>query len=198
MTLFNKIKWTASILLVFAIILTTNLIDKNNFNKLRYSVVTIYEDRIVANDLIFEILLSIREKEIALAMADSMFFLQKNDKINEGIGILLEKYGQTKLTNKEQKFFADLKDELKNLESLEKEFINSSFRNDVDLQNSINEIVRNLYDLSKVQLEEGRRQMALSNETMETIDLFTQVEIIFLVLMAILVQIIILYKPKQD
>ncbi|MFZ2897695.1 MAG: hypothetical protein WA004_03680 [Saprospiraceae bacterium] len=198
MTLFNKIKWTASILLVFAIILTTNLIDKNNFNKLRYSVVTIYEDRIVANDLIFEILLSIREKEIALAMADSMFFLQKNDKINEGIGILLEKYGQTKLTNKEQKFFTDLKGELKNLEGLEKEFVHSEFSNNADAQNSINEIIRNLYDLSKVQLEEGRRQMALSNETMETIDLFTQVEIIFLVLMAILVQIIILYKPKQD
>jgi hypothetical protein len=85
MTLFNKIKWTAGILLVFAIILTTNLIDKNNFNKLRYSVVTIYEDRIVANDLIFEILLSIREKEIALAVPDSTFFLQRNDKINEGI-----------------------------------------------------------------------------------------------------------------
>jgi hypothetical protein len=198
MTLFNKIKWTAGILLVFAIILTTNLIDKNNFNKLRYSVVTIYEDRIVANDLIFEILLSIREKEIALAMPDSTFFLQRNDKINEGIKNLLEKYEQTKLTNKELKFFNNLKGELKNLESLEKEFINSAFRNDVDLQNSINEIVRNLYDLSKVQLEEGRRQMALSNETMETIDLFTQVEIIFLVLMAVLVQIIILYKPKQD
>lgn len=198
MTLFNKIKWTAGILLVFAIILTTNLIDKNNFNKLRYSVVTIYEDRIVANDLIFEILLSIREKEIALAIPDSTFFLQRNDKINEGIKNLLEKYEQTKLTNKELKFFDNLKDELKNLERLEKEFINSSFRNDVDLQNIINEIVRNLYDLSKVQLEEGRRQMALSNETMETIDLFTQVEIIFLVLMAVLVQIIILYKPKQD
>lgn len=198
MTLFNKIKWTAGILLVFAIILTTNLIDKNNFNKLRYSVVTIYEDRIVANDLIFEILLSIREKEIALAIPDSTFFLQRNDKINEGIKNLLEKYEQTKLTNKELKFFDNLKDELKNLESLEKEFINSSFRNDVDLQNIINEIVRNLYDLSKVQLEEGRRQMALSNETMETIDLFTQIEIIFLILMAVLVQIIILYKPKQD
>jgi hypothetical protein len=111
---------------------------------------------------------------------------------------LLEKYEQTKLTNKELKFFDNLKDELKNLEGLEKEFSNSGFSNNADLQNSINEIVRNLYDLSKVQLEEGRRQMALSNETMETIDLFTQVEIIFLVLMAVLVQIIILYKPRQD
>ncbi len=197
MTLFNKIKWTAGILLVFAIILTTNLIDKDNFNSLRYSVVTIYEDRIVANDLIFEVSLLIREKEIALVMSDSMFFLNRNDKINEDIQTLIGRYQRTKLTNKEQNIFNDLRSELKKLESLEKGFVDSKFKNNIDLLNSINKIFHNLYELSKVQLEEGRRQMALSNKTMETIDVFTQVEIIFLIIMAVLVQIIILYRPKQ-
>jgi len=63
---------------------------------------------------------------------------------------------------------------------------------------SIDEISLNLYDLSKVQLNEGKRQMILNNKTMENIDLFAQLEIIFLIIMAVLVQIIILYKPKED
>lgn len=184
--------------MVFAIILSTNLIDRDNFNKLRYSVVTIYEDRVVANDLIFEMSLLIREKEIALAASDSAFFLKRNDKINENIQIFIEKFEQTKLTTKEARIFNNLKDEIKTLERLEIEFINSEFRKNIDLLNSIKAIIINLHDLSKVQLEEGRKQMALSNKTMETIDLFTQVEVIFLIVMAVLVQIIILYKPKQN
>lgn len=198
MTILNKIKWITSILLVFAIILTTNLIDRDNFNKLRYSVVTIYEDRVVANDLIFEISLLIREKEIALAASDSTFFLKRNDEINESIQNHIEKFEHTKLTTKEAKIFYNLKDGLRALEKQEIEFINSGFRKNIDLLNSIKAIVINLHDLSKVQLEEGRKQMALSNKTMKTIELFTQIEVIFLILMAVLVQIIILYNPKQN
>jgi hypothetical protein len=198
MEIISKIKWVSGVLLVFVIVLMTNLIDKNNFSKLRYSIATIYEDRIVANDLIFEMSLLIHEKEIAVAMSDSSFFHEKNDKVNQDIQALIERYEQTKLTREEKEIFSDLKNNLTTLEGLEKEFINSGSENKVGLFNGINDIVYNLYDLTKVQLKEGRRQMALSNETMETIDLFTQIEIIFLVLMAILVQIIILYKPRQN
>lgn len=197
METFSKIKWIAGILLVFVIVLTTNLIDKNNFNRLRYAVVTIYEDRIVANDLIFELSLLIQEKEVAIAMSDSIFFHTENAKINHGIKLLIERYEQTKLTGEERKILNDLKNGLHSLERLEAEYLDSKGEDTRDLFRTINVIDRNLYELSKVQLKEGKRQMALSNKAMETIDLFTQIEIISLIVMAILVQIIILYKPKS-
>jgi len=53
MAFYNKAKWILGILMVFVLIIATNLIDKNNFLKVRDSVVTIYEDRLVAKDLIF-------------------------------------------------------------------------------------------------------------------------------------------------
>jgi len=53
--------------MIFILIIATNLIDKNNFVRVKDSVVAIYEDRLIANDLIFEISNSIREKEVALA-----------------------------------------------------------------------------------------------------------------------------------
>ncbi len=196
MTLFSKIRWVASILLVFFIVLTTNLIDKDNFNRLSYSVTTIYEDRIVASDLLFEMLMLVQEKEVALVSGDSLFFANSGSKANSDIKTLIERYGQTRLTKQEEIAFDRLKEELNNLETLEQRYVRSG-DNDAHLLESINEITRYLHELSKIQLQEGRRQVFISNKAMDTIDLFTQGEIVFLVLMAILVQIIILYKPKQ-
>lgn len=197
MDIFSKIKWIAGILLVFVVVLTTNLIDKDNFNRLRYSVVTIYEDRIVASDLIFQISQLIQEKEMAVAMSDSLFFRNRSTQVRFSIRSLIERYEQTKLTDEERKLLRDLKQDLQTLEKLEESYLTSGGANQTAMFSAINSIDQDLADLSKVQLEEGKKQMALSNKTMETIDLFTQVEIIALILMAVLVQIIILYKPKD-
>jgi hypothetical protein len=47
--------------MIFILIITTNLIDKSNFTRVKDSVVAIYEDRLIANNLIFEISNSIRQ-----------------------------------------------------------------------------------------------------------------------------------------
>lgn len=81
MGFYNKLKWILGILMVFVLIIATNLIDKNNFVRVRDSVVTIYEDRLVANDLIFEMLKSVQEKELAVAISDSTFLIIKTQKL---------------------------------------------------------------------------------------------------------------------
>jgi len=68
--------------MVFVLIIATNLIDRNNFTRVKDSVITIYEDRLVANDLIFEMSNSFQEKEIAVAASDSAFFLERNKQVN--------------------------------------------------------------------------------------------------------------------
>ena len=185
--------------MVFAIVLTTNLIDKDNFNRLRYSVNTIYEDRIVANDLIFDMVLLLHEKEIAIERADSIFWKKKNDETNQDITKLIERYEQTKLTYQEEIAFTRLKRDLQKLTKIEKSYLDSGLGTGVkvDMLYVIGDIKQHLSDLSKVQLEEGKKQLLLSNETMEDIDFFTQAETIFLIVLAVLVQIIIMYKPKQ-
>lgn len=198
MTILNKIKWVASILLVFFIVLVTNLIDKANFNRLRYSVTTIYEDRIIASDLLFELSMLMREKEVAYTAADTAFIRSNSETARHSIESLVDRYGQTKLTGKEQTLFSKLKEELFQLKRLEEVYMNSGFKDSQPLIKSIHEIALYLRDLSKVQLYESRQQMKISNKAMESIDLFTQVEIISLVVMAILIQVIILYKSKQN
>lgn len=195
MTLFNKIKWIAGILLIITIVLTTNLIDRNNFSQLKESVTSIYEDRVVASDIIFEITLLVQEKEIALATSDSSFFESKNQQNSEAIRSFMARYAETNLTGDETKIFNKLQAKFDELEA----FKSYSDQGDIDVIFAhIDDIMHLLYDLSKVQLKEGKRQMLQSNKTMESIDLFTQIEIIFMIIMAIFVQVIILYRPKED
>lgn len=198
MALFNKIKWITGILLVFIIVLTTNLVDRNNFQKLKHAVVTIYEDRIVANDLIFQLTLLMQEKELALARQDTGFFRRENAQINQEIRQLIRRYEQTKLTREEARIFENLKDQLAAIKRYEAQYVSSGFQKKGPLLKTINASVHTLSNLSKVQLNEGKRQMDISKNTMKTVDLFTNIEIIFLVICAIMVQVIILYKPARE
>lgn len=191
MELFNKIKWVLSVLLVFFLILTTNLIDKENFRRVKNSIVTIYEDRIVANDLIFEYLLLIHEKELAVASSDTDFFKERNAQVKKKIENLTSRYLTTKLTDREAVVFEMFREDLSKLERIEASM-------DVDkatYDNLLFDIKEKLNELSKIQLKEGRNQVALSKEAFDDVELFTQLEIYILIFLAIVVQIIILYKP---
>jgi len=194
MKIFTKIRWVASILLVFFIVLMTNIIDRDNFNRLSYSVTTMYEDRIVASDLLFDISRIIKEKQIATLTSDNNFFQNQNDKLNQEIDQLVANYELTKLTEKEKLTLNQLQAELKVLKQKEKSPGNLS---NVEVLKSIKKIDEHLYKLSKIQLQEGKQQLYISNRAKDTIRLYTQVEIILLILMAVLVQIIILYKQKE-
>jgi len=62
----------------------------------------------------------------------------------------------------------------------------------------ISEVKDNLYDLSKIQLDEGKKQMSISEKAISSVELFTQIEIYILIFLAILIQIIVIYKPKDS
>lgn len=194
MKFFAKMRWVASILLVFFIVLITNIIDRDNFNKLSYSVTTMYEDRIVAYDLIFEMSRIVKEKHIALLTSDTFFLATQSEQYEQQINQLLDRFKLTKLTKNEKSILIKLEEKFQSLWQSEK---SSSYKLTDDLLKNINYIDQYLLDLSIIQLREGKRHVHVSNKAINTINLFTQGEIIFLILMAILIQIIILYKPKE-
>jgi hypothetical protein len=197
MTFYNKAKWVLGILMIFILILSTNLIDRNNFVRVKDSVVTIYEDRIIANDLIFEMSKLVHEKEIAVVLLDSVFFNQRNLKVNDDIQSLISRFELTKLTSDESKIFEELKSNMTSLVKAEAVFVNSDLVNKNEAVKYISKIKYNLSGLSKVQLNEGRKQMSISKQAIDTVELFTQIEIYFLVFLAVVVQIVVMYQPKE-
>ncbi|PHN07004.1 MCP four helix bundle domain-containing protein [Flavilitoribacter nigricans] len=197
MTVFNKIKWVLGILLVFVLVVATNLIDRDNFRRITDSVVSIYEDRLVAKDLIFEFSLLVQEKEIAWRTTNTNFFTSRNPAVNQEISALMARYLETELTPTEARIFDDLQTNLKALEALPGfRSVGSTGPPDA-VEDALRHVKQNLHDLSKLQLEEGKRQLAISEQAMATVELFTRLEVYFLILLAVLIQIIILYKPKD-
>lgn len=198
MSFYNKVKWVLGILMIFVLIVTTNLIDRNNFVRVKDSVVTIYEDRLIANDLIFEISKSVQEKEVAVVLKDSTFFKRANTQVNKNIRNLISEFELTKLTSEESYVFNELKENIKLLIDSESNFSNLNFLNSNYVLAHISKIKDNLSDLSKIQLNEGKRQMSISKKAINTVELFTQIEIYILVFLAIIIQIIVMYNPKSD
>ena len=197
MTFLNKIKWILGILLVFVLIATTNLIDRNNFVRVRDSVVTIYEDRLIAKELIYEMSKSVNAKEIALIAKDSSFFNKKNQTLNTQIEGILSRFEKTKLTPEESKIFEELKSNFKSLFNSEKNGYASNSENNFTSTGLFSNIKGNLDDLSRIQISEGSKQVAISKKAIDTVELFTQIEIYLLVFLAIAIQIIIIYNPKE-
>ncbi|EDP94753.1 MCP four helix bundle domain-containing protein [Kordia algicida OT-1] len=198
MTVYNKIKWVLGILMVLGLIALTNLIDRSNFVRVKDSITTIYEDRLVANDLIFEMLESIHKKEVAIALTDSSFFTEQNYQINNNLQELVSRFEQTKLTTNEQTIFKNFKTNLGALDTIEQKYIQSNLTENSSLKNKITDLKSNLASLSKIQLDEGRKQMSISKKAIDTVELFTQIEIYILILLAIIVQIVVMYNPKKS
>ncbi|QXP68284.1 MCP four helix bundle domain-containing protein [Polaribacter sp. AHE13PA] len=193
MKLYTKVKWVLGILMIFILIIATNLIDRNNFVRIKDSLETIYEDRLVAKDLIFKISKSVQEKELALAKLDSTFYLGRNKQVNDDIEKAINTFEGTKLTKKEAKVFNDFKNNLavliesENSTPFEKSSYNSKILN----------VKENLYALSEIQMNEGKRQMSISKRAIDSIELFTQLEIYVLIFLGVVVQVIVIYKPKE-
>ena len=190
---FSKLKWVLAILLVFFLILMTNLIDRDNFRIINETVTAMYEDRIVANDLIFELTLLIHQKELAVAKSDTSFFNNDNKEVNYKIEELLNEYENTQLTPQEAKIFRRLKEDLD-----KKNSIDNIIDNNTDAYiRQLGRVKKNLQKLAKIQLSEGRNKMLVSQKVFKGVELFTRIEIYLLVFIAIVLQVIIFYNPKK-
>ena len=197
MIFYNKIKWIVGILLVFVIIVTTNLIDRNNFIRVKDSVETMYKDRVVADGLLFSLLGNLHEKEIAFISNEKGFYTKRNVQLNEEIELMISNYELTRLTEKEQVLFDKLKENLRLLSQSETNFANSDFVDISNLSGIFQEVKKNLRGLSNIQLNEGGRQMSISKRAIDTMELFTKIEIYLLIFLAIFIQIIVIYNPKK-
>lgn len=193
MTVYSKIKWILGISSVFFIILATNLIDRKNFVIVKNSVETIYADRLLAQDILLDLSGLIWEKELAQIKYERTQFDNKNIAINTRVEELINLFSETKLTAKEEVIFQQLNknlSRLKEYEHTEIELPNPKFTEYLTL------IKDNLDDLSEIQIEEGKRALFESQRAIASVDLFTHLEIYALIIIAIFIQIVVMYNPK--
>jgi len=189
MKFLEKIKWILGILLVFFLVLMTNLIDRNNFVQVRSSITTIYEDRLIASDLILKMMQEVHQKELQVLREDTA----QSPLVDDSFEQLIAVYDNTRLTKDEARTFGKLQNNLKRFTDQESREVSNSEQ----LLQGLEKIRGNLKDLSAIQLHEGKNQMLISRRAVETIELFTNIAIYILIVLAVFIQVIILYEPRR-
>lgn len=197
MTLFNKLKWVLGIALIFLLILTTNLIDRQNFMIVRNSIETIYADRLVAQNIVYNLSRQIGLKEMTYNQVEGNGLAGDLNKINTKIENQIALFADTKLTPTEEIVFGRLKSSLQTLQQQESALL-AGQKTVQDLVAPLDRIHEELDELSAIQIQEGKRELLESQKAIGSADLFTQLEIAILIVIAIAVQVIILYTPKLD
>lgn len=199
----NKIMWVGGLLVIFLLVLATNLVDRRHIKDVRRSVSTMYEDRLIVKNLIYNMSNLTEEKRVAFLLSDSDFYSTKSKKVNDSIYILIDKFSNTKLTSNETRYLERLYGNFKEVEVMENQTLTNKaileskeWRN--TMQTKLERLKNNLNSLSDIQIDEGKRELARVNRAFNTIDLFTNIEIAFLVAIGIIAQIIVLYPVKKE
>ena len=188
-----KIKWIAGVALVAALVITTNLSDANNFARVKESLVTVYEDRVLAYDILFELNQHVHEQRLALATGAEVDAGEREAFIAE-TSALIDAYGATRLTYGERGAFSRLRQNVRDLQgaAVTSETERAAYAAALD------RVEADLVALAEIQVREGRNQVLEADRVSENYDLFTRMEIIVIVVLAIGILGVILYEPKED
>ncbi|MEY8847945.1 MCP four helix bundle domain-containing protein [Psychroserpens sp. XS_ASV72] len=184
----NRINIGFALLVVFLLVFATNRIDKRHFETVQDTLTTVYEDRVVAQDYVYKMNNIMHQKQLQLK--DSSKTDNQNN-LNKEFATLIDVFSTTKLTPQESKTFEDLK---KNFETLK---TNESKDNTKMLASNINAIKTDLNNLALIQLTESKYKVGIAQKSLDTNNLMSTLEMVFLVLIGFIVQFALFYRVKK-
>ena len=193
---FDKLKWLVIVGVVFSLVLATNLIDRRNFRNINHSVVSIYEDRLVVKNTILDMATAINQKEVSFLTKDTTSIKAKNEKLNDALKSDLLKFDPSSVTAKEAESLELLKKNLTLMFESESELLQNQFASLDNYKGIIAKVNSNMDVLAHIQMEEGKRQLINSKRNLASVELFTQLEIYFLIFFAAIALIIIFRKTR--
>ncbi|TNE28018.1 MAG: hypothetical protein EP346_10340 [Bacteroidetes bacterium] len=192
----EKIKWVFAVLIVFLVILGTNLIDRRNFKQLKNSVENIYDDRMVASNLIYRMTSLLRNRELLIVRSDTTHYDERVRVFEDKFKDIISEYRSTNLTDFEQIELSRVIEAKNQLSRIEEQYVQLGQHNlDVIVQR-YDRIYRHMDELSTIQMEESAKQKRISQKAMDSVEFFTNIEIYMLVFLGVLAQVIILYRSK--
>lgn len=191
----QKLKAALGLLIVFGLVLSTNLLDKRYFSELQESFNSVYEDRLVAENYLFNISNQLQLKKMLLN-EDKEAFRLRNASINATLEEIIVGYEATKLTEDEATHFALLKEKVAALITVEKSLLSTESPMDhgviAEVNAQIQRIQPDLQALSEIQLIEGKRLIDHSQQIVSTSKLTSRLEVAVLIVVGLIIQVLIL------
>lgn len=166
--------------LAFFLVLASNRLNRRNFSTVEHTVNTVFKDRVVAQEYIYELNNLFHEMELQLA---SGIMNESKGPTHSEITALLEDFGATELTADEAKHFRSLQENHIELQALGDATNTNTKR---EMRMLLQNIGNNLDKLAQIQLFESRSLTQLSNKSLQMNQLFSNLEIAFLIVLGTL------------
>jgi len=198
----TRLRWIAGLALVFALLFATNLTDRASFRGMDESVHTIYEDRLIAKGLVYDMRSILATKQVAIANRDDAYRMDGFRADGEEMRDLIVSFAGTKLTPEERRELEDLQRRYTALERLEEEMASVegalSKEQALQLRTAHDAVIDDLYALSRTQLTEGRRARQVASRALRTVDVMTKIEVGLLAVLGLMLGALIMYWPRED
>lgn len=180
--------------MAFLLVLGSNRLDKRHFETVQNTVNSVYQDRVVVQDFIYQLNKIFHAKELELART-GQFTL--DDSRNGKIRQLLDNFATTELTSKESNLLNDLDLAFETLVKVEEPNGDESKDKVVRVGQQLDEIQKKLDGLAQIQLNESGQLTQLSNKSLGMNTLMSNLEIAFLIFIGLLMLALIFYPSKS-
>lgn len=200
-SLSGKIRTASALIVVFLLVLATNLIDRNHFDIIQKSMTTVYEDRLVAKEYIYKISRQLQTKRNAINSSSYEDLYSLRTQVNDSIDQLINKFSETKLTETEALRLDQLKNRIRQLSDYEKNHLDGK---PIDKRSELvdqmdryySEVLDELDVLAEIQIEEGKRETMNSGRAIDSSNFISRLEIGALILLGLMIQLVIFLKPR--
>ncbi|MBD3628052.1 MULTISPECIES: MCP four helix bundle domain-containing protein [Cyclobacterium] len=201
-----KIKIAIALTLVLFLIFAKSLVDKSNVDELEASFVTVYEDRLVVQDYIFNITELLFRMRLLVANTESLDqYLSIQNQVmayHDQILNIISDFEKTHLTPKEAEYLKDFETLIRDKLEIESYFTgfeesDRNYQSSVEKFNTdFEKVFYDLRELSKIQLREGEKLTNLSYRIKARSDIWLQFE--YAVLFVLLIIISMLIYSSRD
>ena len=155
----------------------------------------VFEDRVLVQDYIFSISNILRDQQLDLLNGTGAISETFKD---EQISEIITKFESTKLTPAEQNLLKKFKQDYNKLVAMQDDPIkNADLQFKERTNNRLNALQQNLLELSEIQVQESRRLTREAQKSLDVNDLLANLEIFFLIVIGIALQVLIFYKSKK-
>ena len=189
--LFNqKYKAGFGLLALLLMMVLVIFAHKKNLSQLQHSITSIYSDRLVAGNYLYNISHEIYKKKLHLDEVGQIYSAQ-----NDSIQRIIRKYEKTLLTAEESNQLSSLKAHLKLSASIENQIHNSASQEEEKalrsrLRNKYDIILTDLNNLTSIQLSEGQNLIAESNRIVASDNITSRLEMSLLIIFGLLIMLI--------
>lgn len=197
LTVLQRISVGLILAIAFLLVFASNRMDQRHFTTIQNTVNSVYKDRVVVQNLIYELSTIFHKKELRYILKNKDIKARglENKKVEE----ILATFRETELTSKEYNLLVKLSTAFEDLVSIEGKVFNTSSTDQEkeSVLSSIKAMELKLDGLAKIQLEESKQLTGLSNKSLGMNVLMSRLEVGFMIVIGIFMMALIFYPVKK-